>query len=89
MKYFINGKEIKFGDKFFHVKEGQFDGVTATTTLEGTFTKETVKPLVELGVVEVKQCGCECKKEEDPLTELDNLIANLEKIVDVIQKNIG
>lgn len=90
MKYFINGKEIKFGDEFFVVKECKFDGIESTTTFEGTFTPECVDNLVDLHVVETKPCNDkEDKCLKELFDELDKNIQLIEEMADVLKKNIG
>lgn len=87
MKYFINGKEIKFGDKFFCVKECEFEGIKATTTFEGEFKPEALKDLVELGVIKVES---EIDPDiDDIFKKLNKNIEAIEKIVDVFKENIG
>ena len=87
MKYFINGKEIKFGDKFFCVKECEFEGIKSTTTFEGEFTPEALKDLVDLDVIKVKS---EINPDVDDIfKKLDKNIEVIEKIVNVLKENIG
>lgn len=81
MKYFINDEEINFGDEFLHVKEGKFDDITATVTLEGKFTEKSAKNLIDLGVVKVKS--------DNPIKELDKNIKILEKMTEILKELIG
>jgi len=86
MKYFINGKEIKFGDKFFHVRECNIKGIHTTSTFEGTFNKDVVEDLVEMGVLEVKPDEGEKK---DIIEQIDRNIQILERVQKILEKFIG
>ena len=86
MKYFINGKEIKFGDKFFHVRECNIKGINATSTFEGTFNKDVVEDLVKVGVLEVKP---DEEEKEDIIEQIDRNIQILERVQKILEKFIG
>ena len=86
MKYFINGKEIKFGDKFFHVRECNIKGINTTSTFEGTFNKDVVEDLVEMGVLEIRP---DEEEKKDIIEQIDRNIQILERVQKVLEKFIG
>ena len=86
MKYFINGKEIKFGDKFFHVRECNIKGINATSTFEGTFNKDVVEDLVEMGVLEIRP---DEEEKKDIIEQIDRNIQILERVQKILEKFIG
>ena len=90
MKYFINGEEIKFGDKFFHVKEFTFSDIATTITYEGVFSKKNAKALIREGIVDYKICNEDSKEEDtDLIDQIDKNIEAIERIKDVLEKLIG